>query len=399
VISKTISKGEFELMRKRILAGLLALGLSSSPFLPALADDLAYPAETNPELFYSRDQATPVQEYLGEGTKKGKGCSPCPTVYGYAEALFMQRTNSASNQPILIQQQNGVPTGTVLSTNDLFFDYDPALRIVVGHRLHDGWGIEGQFFGLFDASASESIVITDPAINITFPGGLGDANVFGDPDRVRADYSSALYSGELNLVHCCGSVCGPSKDKSEKGGHFGYFHTRTLEWFVGFRYVNLNEQLRISGERDQVNQDGTIGVESGVYDLSTSNNLFGPQIGARLRRWNDRWGWEATGKVGLLASDKQQEQYVTDFDDFDLRPLTTASDQDVAFLGELNFTGLYRLNETWNLRAGYSLMWISGVALAPDQLDFSGEIGAGNQVASNGGVFLHGVNLGIEARW
>lgn len=387
-------------MRRRMLAGLLFAGLSVQPFLASFADDLAYPADTNPGLFYSRDQATPVQEYLGESGKKGKGCSPCPTAYGYAEALFMQRTNGASDQPILVQRENGIPVGTVLSTSDLLFDYDPALRIVVGHRLHDGWGIEGQFFGLFDASTAESIVITDPAINITFPGGLGDANVFSDPDRIRADYSSALYSGELNLVHCCGSVCDPcGKDKSEKGHHFGYLHTRTFEWFVGFRYINLNEQLRISGERDQVNQDGTVGVESGVYDLSTSNNLFGPQIGARVRRWGDRWGWEATGKAGLLASDKQQEQYVTDFDDFDLRPLTTASDQDVAFVGELNLTGIYRLTETWNVRAGYNLMWIAGVALAPDQLDFSGEIGAGNQVASNGGVFLHGVNLGLEARW
>jgi len=71
----------------------------------------------------------------------------------------------------------------------------------------------------------------------------------------------------------------------------------------------------------------------------------------------------------------------------------------VAFVGELNLTGIYRLNEIWNLRAGYNAMWISGVALAPNQLDFSGELPAGNQLSSNGGVFLHGVSCGIEARW
>ena len=71
----------------------------------------------------------------------------------------------------------------------------------------------------------------------------------------------------------------------------------------------------------------------------------------------------------------------------------------MGFFGELNLTAIYRLNEVWNLRAGYNLMWLSGVALAPNQLDFSAAPDAGNRIASNGSVFLHGVSAGIEARW
>ena len=43
---------------------------------------------------------------------------------------------------------------------------------------------------------------------------------------------------------------------------------------------------------------------------------------------------------------------------------------EVAFVGELNLSLLYRLTDVWNLRAGYSALWIQGVALAPDQAGF-----------------------------
>jgi hypothetical protein len=44
-------------------------------------------------------------------------------------------------------------------------------------------------------------------------------------------------------------------------------------------------------------------------------------------------------------------------------------------------------------------MWIEGVATAPDQLDFTDTSTSGSHVVSNGGLFLHGANVGLEARW
>jgi hypothetical protein len=142
-------------------------------------------------------------------------------------------------------------------------------------------------------------------------------------------------------------------------------------------------------------------LEYGVYDIRGSNNLCGAQLGGRLRSWGARWGWEATGKAGLFGNGAHQEQYVLDWDDgpFPARPLVSAAGGRVAFVGELNLTGVYRLTDVWNLRAGYNLIWIGGVALAPDQLDFSGVVPAGDQLRNDGQVFLHGVSGGLEARW
>jgi len=69
----------------------------------------------------------------------------------------------------------------------------------------------------------------------------------------------------------------------------------------------------------------------------------------------------------------------------------------VAFVGELSLVPMYRLNNSWTLRCGYNLLWIEGVALAPDQLDFSIAQTGGQD--TNGGIFAHGVNVGLEAHF
>ena len=119
-----------------------------------------------------------------------------------------------------------------------------------------------------------------------------------------------------------------------------------------------------------------------------------------MRRSRGRFGWEATGKAGIFGNDAQQTQSVTDFPNFPLRPTVSSSGGGVAFVGEINLSALYRLTDVWNLRAGYNAMWIEGLALAPDQLDFNFAASpSGNQLHNGGGMFLHGVNVGLEARW
>ena len=91
---------------------------------------------------------------------------------------------------------------------------------------------------------------------------------------------------------------------------------------------------------------------------------------------------------------------MTDFPAFPLRPTVSSSSGGVAFVGEINLSALYRLTDVWNLRAGYNAIWIEGLALAPDQLDFNfATAPGGNQLHNGGGMFLHGVNVGLEARW
>jgi hypothetical protein len=307
-------------------------------------------------------------------------CTACPSVYGGVEALFLERDNQSYDQPVAITGSWPDNFDTVLSAGDLDFDWETGVRALAGLRLNEctGWGVEGSYLGLFDVNAAATAVHPGEDTGLSFPGGLGPAtNVFSNADAIRVDYDSQLHMADLSLVRC----------------RVGCDPRRSVEWMVGFRYVDLQETFTISGVRFI---EGL--PETGIYNVWTDNNLYGGQLGLRLRRCLGRFSGEVTGKAGIYYNDASQSQCLVDFPGVVLRN-AGAEDDDVAFLGELNVSGTYRLTDVWGLRAGYNLIWIEGVALAPDQLDFSAQIPGGDQLFASGGLFLHGANVGLEARW
>jgi hypothetical protein len=310
----------------------------------------------------------------------------CPSVYAQVDALFMTRQPRFTQQPMMVDDETGT---TLLSTSDLDFNYEPGLRATVGMRHCGGRALEFSYFGLCQGDASAFA----EGEFLTFRGDVG-GNVFPWMDRVHANYSSWLHSFELNLPccsGCCESDCGKGKG-GDGGKGCGEVRCRSFEWFGGFRYVNLGEKLNIVAQ-------GAEEGEQGSYNLRTANHLYGAQLGARLRRWQGSFGWEATGKAGIFGNDSQQRQTLTDFPSQTLRS-ESRSGGGVAFVGEVNVSALVRLTDVWNIRTGYNVMWIEGLALAPDQLDFDFATDpSGNQLRNGGGMFLHGVNVGLEARW
>jgi len=330
-------------------------------------------------------------------TDGGNDCSnlfcdnPCPCVYGMVEGLFLMRHPQFSNQPLIVNQTTGA---TLLSTSGLNFDYNPGLRARMGMTLCEGRSLEFGYFGLFDESASAIALKPDPTAILTFQDNLV-GNVFVDPDRVDVEYSSWINSFEVNLPCCCG--CCDEIGCGETGcgeGSCGVTSCQSVTWFSGFRYLNLGEQFSMSAQRIVAGA-----TETGSYNIRTANHLYGAQLGARLRRTHGQFGWEAGGAAGIYVNDAQQSQTVIDFPDFPLRTASKSSST-AAFVGDLNLTGLYRLTNVWNLRAGYNVIWIQGVALAPDQIDTDfGAAQGGNHLDNDGGMLLHGFNVGIEARW
>jgi Putative beta barrel porin-7 (BBP7) len=360
--------------------------------------------QTDPAPDQQRSTAPPTtksRDDVLDGCYRSSCNDPCPSVYGQVDALFMQREPRLIRQPIVIDPNTRT---TFLSTSDLDFNFDPGLRATVGMRLFGGRALEFEYFGLFEGTSSAVAIKPDPAAVLTFPGNVG-GNVFPNMERVQVNYSSWVQSFAVNLPCCCGccdecrdesgcgecsaeSGCGEVRDECGRGK----VRCRSYEWFAGFRYLSVGEKLNISAQ-------GVVPGEEGAYDIRTTNNLFGAQLGARLRRSWGRFGWEATGSTGIFGNDARQTQSVTDFPGYSLRNVSSSRGE-VAFLGEINLSALYRLTDVWNLRAGYNVMWIEGLALAPDQLDFNfADSPSGDQLHNGGGMFLHGVNVGLEARW
>jgi hypothetical protein len=338
-------------------------------------------------------------ERSGEASQKGQldGCChnscncPCPCFYGEIDVLFLKRVPRFASQPIIVDANTGE---TFLSTSNLDYNFDPGVRATFGMRICGGRALEFSYFGLFDGSATASTVSPGSSAFLIFPGNFA-GNVFVDLDRARVDYSSRINSFEVNLPCCCGCCDDCGCDRCGDGSGCGFGRCQSIEWFTGFRYLNLDEELNIAAQRD-ING----GVENGAYNIRTINNLYGAQLGGRFRRTSGRFGWEATGSAGVFGNDSQQRQSANDFPNFPLRPTVSNSGGRAAFVGEGSLSALYRLNQVWNLKAGYTLFWVEGVALAPDQLDFDfASASGGSQLHNGGGLFLHGVNIGLEARW
>lgn len=68
-------------------------------------------------------------------------------------------------------------------------------------------------------------------------------------------------------------------------------------------------------------------------------------------------------------------------------------------IADANLSGIWRIDETWGFRFGYNLVWLTGVALAPDQYNFSASTSPATAIDSTGSMLLSGANGGLEARW
>jgi hypothetical protein len=308
--------------------------------------------------------------------------SPESGFYAETEVLFLGRGNQSKNQAVVIDLDHPSGEGVILTARDFRFPFEPTVRDRLGFRLNECQSFEVGYMGLFEAGSRRTVTGDG---NLAIPGDLGVAsNVFFGSDDMDITYSSQLQSVELNSVKRCECCC-CDDCRARLRCHW-------REWFAGFRYLRLTEEFNI---RSTDLQEGT-----GNYNIRTSNDLFGAQMGMRWGRSSGRLGCELTGKTGIFGNACQQRQYVTDFPPpFMLRPLTRSEGGQFAFVGELGVTLRYQLTDIWAARGGYNLMLIEGVALAPDQLDFTNTSESGTRLVSTGSVFLHGVSAGLEARW
>ena len=279
------------------------------------------------------------------------------------DALFLQRTNTVNGQTVVQTSGTGAP---VVVTGDFDFPMVAGPKILLGKRsdAYSAW--EGLYFGTHFWG---STVTASDADNLDLPGavGLGAAD-FLQADEMAVSYSSQLHNAELNYVRLGDEV----------------------SYLAGFRYLNWNERFQIRTDDN---------ASHSLYDLNTTNNLFGAQLGAQACWIGSHVDWELIGKAGIFGNTANARQRLSDINDtVALRDLE-ASGSSFSFVGDLNLNAVRRLNEVWQLRVGYNVMLVTGLALAPDQLDFTNTPTSGTRLDREGSVFLHGANVGIEAQW
>lgn len=301
---------------------------------------------------------------------------PLWTNYALAEALFWGRDNQAADVPLITAVGSGAP---LLTVQDLQFPVAAGVRTFYGERSPCDCGWEIGYFGVYGMSASE-VVTTTPPQYLQMPGPIGN-DLTADGESALVKYNSTVNSAEANVF---------------RTSHYWRDYTEswlTLDWLAGFRYVGVEEQATILA--NCCTDNATV-----PYSVRTRNNMFGGQIGSRARWTWERWAIEGWAKAGVLGNaEKQIQDPLIDYTGFQQRAARSATGTDVGFIGDINLSVIYRLNDVWGIRAGYNTVWISGLALAPNQFDFTNTAASGSRLDSGDGIFLNGANLGLEARW
>ncbi len=325
------------------------------------------------------ENAGPDSRDLGASEKEWFVEYPANRWWVRADAMVWDRIGYGCDRVLAVDLSHGVPgADTVLRTGDLEFSRQLGYRISLGYRPDPCkatgccslW--EFSYFGI-DGWTGSAVAVGDQ--NLGIPGTLGlSSNNFLFADEIRAVYRSRLHSFEANCIKSCCRDC-----------------LTQLDFLLGFRFIALNEDFSLIGT------DVLEGTSS--YDVSTSNYLYGLQIGGRKTRWMGPWAMQVSGKAGLMLNDVGQRQTVTDFpDDFVIRQVG-ASGHAAAILGEIDLTLVRRISNMWSVRVGYNVIGLGGVALAPDQLDFTLTPSSGTGLATNGFALYHGAHLGLEANW
>jgi len=373
--------------------------------LPAMLDDTVADAAAPPDGAAMESvlvEESPRASDLPELALPAVACvdeAPAWTSYALVDALFMQRTNTIG--PLAVVSQGATnPGAPVIAAGDVRFPIAPGVRVFQGWRRSDGIGLEAGYIGIWGMHADALAVSSSP--DLALPGQLGlvDGSGFQAATAIAPTLNSSLNSAELNVfgthVHRGCRRHDPLPWRRSWACLEGT--TLTSDWLLGVRWAGIDEtgNLAVTAPATVATSD----FNTTVYRVTTSSQLVGPQIGHRRRLdWAD-WSVEGWAKVGLMGASLTQSQsaVIGPADLVVIREPRSATRVGVGMIGDLSATLVRRLGDHWGLRAGYTLLWFSGVAPAADQWDFTNTTTSGSGVVP-GTVFLHGATLGVEASW
>jgi hypothetical protein len=184
---------------------------------------------------------------------------------------------------------------------------------------------------------------------------------------------------------------------------------RYLSYLFGIRYFMLNESylFHSDGEIKAVNAQGqvtsTLGNVSGDYFVFSHNNLIGLDFGGDLTFRRCRSDWGVRGRIGPYVNYASQNSRI--INDARVDPLNSinldidqsANHKEVSLIGELGFFVDYRLRPHMTLHGSWDFMWVTGLALAAEQLNFQPHPVAA--VVTSGSICYQGITLQLDCRW
>lgn len=364
--------------------------------------------------------------YCGRGRQYGTGGIANPRWFDLSfEYVELAREEISRRVEFM---SRGVAGDPVLTTDDLDFEEEPGFRVTGAYLIQPGTNIEATYLGTFHFQDRFDVVDPNGGLFSAFsdfgtnPGaGMAPAPDPADPtqtilvpvtpgftDTDNGTFASIIYSSQLNSFEL-----GVRRRWLSPNARI---HTSTI---LGARWINVTERFRhtiTTAPGTRTGMDGQAGFpvteEDGqvvlnplggafAYDVRNSNNLVGFQVGeeivASITQFF-RFGGEV--KAGIYGNDMELTTEIQSGLGGERHEFV--DNADVAFASEANVYMLLRLSSFATLKGGYTLLYIDGVSLAPEQVDFSNPFITGLRgfgMNDDGNLFYHGFHAGMEVNW
>lgn len=290
------------------------------------------------------------------------------------EFVYMRRTELHSRTIVdRFDPGKGCPCDErrVMTTKNLLhdFDFEPGYRVGLAYQPDAYWSLEGSFLYLNEWEGHDKKhghkTLSHPFFNYTSTVDYRNAS------EAEAVYKSHFYSAELNFW----------RDVTpRKVDFFSY------SWILGLRYIHLNEKLHITFETPP---------DRSNYNIKARNILGGPQIGGCLEmNPTTQINWSFAAKFGPLADRCEQKTFLGDNNNTIVIHHYTKHGWTCAFLADILASFGFRVTSHFNVRAGYQMIYLAGVALAPEQLSKNLKPHH-RKLTTSGNALQHGLFAGL----
>lgn len=254
---------------------------------------------------------------------------------------------------------------------------------------------EFTYFGGGQFGQNESL-IADSAAGLFVPTAIdrGITVSFDGADSMSVSYANRFNSLEWNYV----VTTRPRRDRMEMQPDGTWLRRMnegvTTHTVFGLRYLQVNETFTWNATGEVVP-----GATAGVYGVDSGNYMLGPQFGAgAMKEWN-RMSLAIEGKGSFLANwvtSRERLLYTNPTDPDNGFTGQRDNENTLPFMLEMGITGRWHLRPNFSFRAGYNLLFITQLALAPHQVNFEETDRA---IATTGESVYHGVSMGFEGYW
>jgi opacity protein-like surface antigen len=269
-------------------------------------------------------------------------------------------------------------TKVFLGGSDLDTDPNPGFRVTAAYSLTERWGVEGSFLYVPPRSTRKTVSSSGQPGSTDLWIPFIDPNI---PAESLAELSATGFFAGSATEELRNSLLGAELNATMRLPAMGSFR---LEALGGFRYLRLKETYTFSTDSPNIPPEPA-DVFRTTDQFETTNNFYGPQVGARVRL--DRGGFSLSGAVkvafgAMVQSVDIDGQLVTnDFNNFGApqtfvggyfaQPTNIGSHTRSVFavVPEVGLTLGYQITRRISVFAGYTFLYVSNVLRAPGQVN------------------------------